>query len=75
MFGPTVISHKDNKIEIILAATGAPENAKQKRRGRIHVLLLGTPRTDKTTLVTKPLNLLPYSAAQTSSTKTIIVIV
>lgn len=54
MFGPNVIGHKDKKVEIILAATGAPENAKQKRRGRIHVLLVGTPRTGKQLSVTKP---------------------
>ena len=79
MFAPNVIGHKDKKIAIVMAAAGAPENPKQRnKRGRIHVLLVGPPGTAKTTISDESVNLLPnsrFTAAQTSSAKTIIAIV
>lgn len=80
MFAPNVIGHKDKKTAIVLAAAGgSPENAKEKgKRGRIHVLLVGPPGTAKTTLSYESLHLLPnsrFTAAQTSSAKTITAIV
>jgi DNA replicative helicase MCM subunit Mcm2 (Cdc46/Mcm family) len=74
-----VVGHEDKKIAIVLAAAGAPENPKQRnKRGRIHVLLVGPPGTAKTTLSDESVNLRPnsrFTAAQTSSAKTIIAIV
>jgi len=79
IFAPNVIGHEDKKIAVILAAAGAPEEEmlKEKRR-RIHVLFVGPPGTAKTTLCYEALNLLPnsrFTAAQTSSVKTILAIV
>jgi DNA replicative helicase MCM subunit Mcm2 (Cdc46/Mcm family) len=77
MFAPNVIGHEDKKIAVILAAAGAPELSKNNR-GRIHILFVGPPGTAKTTLSYEALNLLPnsrFTAAQTSSVRTILAIV
>jgi len=86
MFAPNVVGHEDKKIAVVLAAVSAlrafnknDKKEKQKTsRDRIHVLFVGTPGTAKTTLSYESINLLPnsrFTAAQTSSAKTILAIV
>jgi DNA replicative helicase MCM subunit Mcm2 (Cdc46/Mcm family) len=78
MFAPNVIGHEDKKLAVLLAAAGAPEISKNKKRGRIHILFVGPPGTAKTTLSYEAVNLLPnsrFTAAQTSSAKTILAII
>jgi DNA replicative helicase MCM subunit Mcm2 (Cdc46/Mcm family) len=76
MFAPNVIGHQDKKIAVLLAAAGAPKTP--NFRGIIHVLFVGPPGTAKTTLSYEAVNLIPnsrFTAAQTSSAKTILAIV
>ena len=78
MFAPNVIGHEDKKLAVLLAAAGAPETSKNRKRGRIHILFVGPPGTAKTTLSYEAVNLLPnsrFTAAQTSSSKTILAII
>jgi len=76
MFAPNVIGHQDKKIAVLLAAVGAPKTP--NFRGIIHVLFVGPPGTSKTTLSYEAVKLVPnsrFTAAQTSSAKTILAIV
>jgi DNA replicative helicase MCM subunit Mcm2 (Cdc46/Mcm family) len=76
MFAPNVIGHQDKKIAVLLAAVGAPKTP--NFRGIIHVLFVGPPGTAKTTLSYEAVKLVPnsrFTAAQTSSAKTILAIV
>jgi DNA replicative helicase MCM subunit Mcm2 (Cdc46/Mcm family) len=78
MFAPNVIGHEDKKLAVLLAAAGAPEISNKKKRGRIHILFVGPPGTAKTTLSYEAVNLLPnsrFTAAQTSTSKTILAII
>jgi len=78
MFAPNVIGHEDKKLAVLLAAAGAPEISNRKKRGRIHILFVGPPGTAKTTLSYEAVNLLSnsrFTAAQTSSAKTILAII
>ena len=77
MAAPNVIGHEDKKLAVLLAAAGAPEISKNKR-GRIHILFVGPPGTAKTTLSYEAVKLLPnsrFTAAHTSSAKTILAII
>jgi DNA replicative helicase MCM subunit Mcm2 (Cdc46/Mcm family) len=76
MFAPNIIGHQDKKIAVLLAAVGAPKTP--NLRGIIHVLFVGPPGTAKTTLSYEAVKLIPnsrFTAAQTSSAKTILAIV
>ena len=76
IFAPNIIGHQDKKIAVLLAAVGAPKAF--NIRGIIHVLFVGPPGTAKTTLAYEAVKLVPnsrFTAAQTSSAKTILAIV
>jgi DNA replicative helicase MCM subunit Mcm2 (Cdc46/Mcm family) len=76
-FAPTIISHDNKKLAILLQYIGAPES--RHFRGRIHALLIGPPGLAKTALAREAYQLgypsSRFSSAQGASVKTITAII